>query len=126
MSEKGVTIEEYLNQESGAYVSVDLDVAFRDFYYKGILYGKSGMIPTGVSASGSVDIGGAIYVYSDPTALWYSIYPGINVEMEILEDRDVKFEPKETRLMKGIIKERKRGEFVTGFADELASEEDSD
>lgn len=124
MSEKGVTLTDYQNQASGAYVSVDRDVAYGGFTLIGAWPGKLGVMSEGAVVSANVDIGGAIYVYSDPTAYRYSMYPQISVGIDILEDRDVKFEPKETRLIKGIITERKRAEFVTAFTDEIASEED--
>jgi len=124
VSEKGVTLTGYQNQASEAFVSVDMDVDYGGFTLTGAWPGMLGVMSAGAVVSANVDIGGAIYVYSDPTAYWYSMYPQISVGIDILEDRDVKFEPKETRLIKGIIKERKRAEFVTAFTDELASEED--
>lgn len=126
MSEEGLKLTLDENQEIEVCVSADPAVNYSGLLPTRLPFVTPWWVPTGVVTSGSVDIGGTIYVHSTPTSKWYSIYPQIGVEIDILEDRDVKFEPKQTRLMKGIVTERKRGQLITGFADELADERDID
>lgn len=124
MSEKRLTLTVDENQESVVYVQADPAVAYSGLLTAGIRFGASGLAVEGVAVAGSVDVGSIIHVYSDPTAQWYSIYPQTGAEVDILEDRDVKFKAEQRRVVRGIVAERKRGQFVTGFEDELGDEGD--
>lgn len=117
MSEEGLTLTVDENQVSGVYVSADPAVAYSGLSPTAISSGRLG-VAAGAVASGSVDVGATVYVYSDPTTYWASMYPQTKVGIDLLEDRDVKFEPKQTRLTKVIITGRKKGEFITDFTDE--------
>lgn len=126
MTEEGLKLTIDEKQEIEGCLTIDPAVNYGGLFLTKLPFGTPWLAPTGVVASGSVDIGGTIYIPAAPTARWYSIYPQTGIEIDILEDRDVKFEPKQTRLIKGIFKERKRGQFITAFADELADEGDID
>ena len=81
---------------------------------------------TVISAAGTVNIGGTVFVYSHPSAQWYSIYPWAAPTIGILEDMDVPFRPKETRKARGVVVQRKRAEFKSAFIDELTDYTDID
>lgn len=125
MSEERLTLTVDENQDSVVYVQADPAVAYSGLLNTGIRFEASGLVAVaGVAMAGSVDVGSIIHVYSDPTAKWYSIYPQTGAEVDILEDRDVKFKAEQRRVVRGIVAERKRGQFVTSFEDELGDEGD--
>lgn len=85
-------------------------------------------VPPSVSAfvpmTAAVTIEGTVFVYTDPTPQWLTIYPTIKPEsaLDVLEDLDIPLKPKKMRIAKGIVIKRSRAEFKTAFADDLTAE----
>jgi len=67
---------------------------------------------------------GTVFAYTEPTPQWLTIYPCIQHEpsLDILEDLDIPFKPKRTRMTKGAVVERSKARFKTAFADDLIDE----
>lgn len=124
MNEERLTLTVDENKESVVCLQADPAVAYSGLLTAGIRFGVSGLAVAGVTVPGSVDVGSIIHVYSEPTGEWHWIYPQTGAEVDILEDKDVKFEAEQRRVVRGIVAERKRGQFVTGFKDELGDEGD--
>lgn len=126
MNRESLTLTADEVEENVVYLQADSAVAYGNLLAAGIWCGASGLAVAGVSVPGSVDVGGIIHVYSEPTGEWHWVYPQTGAEVDILEDRDVKLKAKQERVVRGIVAERKRGQFVTGFMDELGDEGDDD
>lgn len=113
------------NEAPGLYISeISTVVCSGDFPSR--KWGVPIQIGAGMGAAGTVDIGGTVFVYSEPTAEWYSIYPKVGPTIDILEDLDVPFRPKKTRIVKGVVVQRERARFKTAFTDELVDDVDTD
>ena len=80
-----------------------------------------------VPVTATVNIGGTVFVYTEPTPQWLTIYPAIQHEpsLGVLEDLDIPFKPKRTRMTKGVVVKRSKARFKTAFADDLVDEMDS-
>lgn len=79
-----------------------------------------------VLVTAAVTIEGTVFVYTEPTPQWLTIYPNIQPEpsLDVLEDLDIPFKPKRTWRAKGIVVRRSKARFKTAFADDLAEEMD--
>lgn len=77
-----------------------------------------------VPVTAGVTIEGTFFVYTEPTPQWLTIYPSIQPEpsLDILEDLDIPFKPKRTRMVRGIVVRRSKARFKTAFADDLVEE----
>ena len=78
----------------------------------------------GTAAVALEDIEGAVFVYTDPTLQWLTIYPSIQPQpsLDILEDSDIPLRPKRTRRARGVVVKRSKARFKTAFADDLVDE----
>lgn len=72
----------------------------------------------------TVTIGGTLFVYTQPTPQWLTIYPSTKPEpsLDILEDLDIPFKPKKRWRAEGAVVKRSRAEFETAFAGDLVDE----
>ena len=79
-----------------------------------------------IGAAATVDIGGTVFVYAEPTGQFLTIYPEPESEpaVDILEDLDIPFKPLKTRIVEGVVAERKKAKFTTAFIDELVDDVD--
>ena len=77
-----------------------------------------------VPVTAAVTIEGTVFVYTNPTPQWLTIYPSVQPEpsLDVLEDLDIPFKPKRTRRAKGIVVRRSRARFQTAFADDLVDQ----
>jgi len=79
-----------------------------------------------IIAPATIDIGGTVFVYAEPTWQFLTIYPELEPEpaVDILEDLDIPFKSLKTRTVKGIVVEREKAKFTTAFIDELVDDRD--
>lgn len=77
-----------------------------------------------VPVTAAVTSEGTVFVYTEPTPEWLTIYPSIQHEssLDVLEDLDIPFKPKRTRMTKGVVVKRSEARFKTAFADDLVDE----
>jgi hypothetical protein len=77
-----------------------------------------------VPVTAAVTIEGTVFVFTEPTPQWLTIYPSIQPGsyLDVLEDLDIPFKPKKTRMAKGIVLRRSKARFKTAFADDLIDE----
>lgn len=77
-----------------------------------------------VPATAAVTAEGTIFVFTELTPQWVTIYPSIQPEpsLDILEGLDIPFKPKRTRRTSGIVVRRRKARFKTAFADDLDEE----
>lgn len=90
--------------------AVALRTMVRPSPFHGVQFTTPGLVASNAVVGNVFDIGGA-YVFSMPSVQWYGFETQNLVSIEVLEDKDIKFEPKATRIILGIIAKRKRGEF---------------
>lgn len=126
MNKEETTLTLDASEEGEKYISVGSAALYRQAFPTNIPFSSPYGAAVGATEYGTIDIGGAIYVYTAPTAQWYTIYPQVSTEIDILEDFDIKFEPKKTKKIKGIVVKRERGKLITAFADEIIDEEEVD
>ncbi len=83
-------------------------------------------LATFVPMSAAVTIEGAVFVYTEPSPQWLTIYPTIKPEpsLDVLEDLDIPFKPKKKRMVKGVVIRRSKAEFRTAFVDDMVGEVD--
>lgn len=77
-----------------------------------------------VPVTAAITIEGTVFVYTEPTPQWLTIYPSIQPEpsLDVLQDLDIPFKPKRTRRAKGVVVKRSKARFKTAFADDLVDE----
>jgi len=77
-----------------------------------------------VPMAATVTIAGTVFVYTEPSPQWLTIYPTIKPEtsLDVLEDLDIPFKPKKKRRVKGIVIKRSKAEFKTAFTDDLVGD----
>ena len=77
-----------------------------------------------VGATGSVDVGEAIAVNTEPTIQFLNIYPSPEYEaqIDILIDLDIPFRRQKTRAARGSVRERKKATFSTAFTEDLTDD----
>jgi len=118
VSDLGVSLAIDENEELGVYASASSVFPVGPAFSSGMQLNAphSGAVAVGY---GTVNIGGAFYVYTVPTVQWFTIYPQESMEINVLEDFDIKFEAKKTKTVRGIVIERGRGKFITAFSNEM-------